>query len=88
MMLARTIVAAGLLSLVLVLPGAAQTTGPADGGAQRNDQSVRTEPKPPVVRKSPVESERKADPPARMDDDFDLPPAGCRYRENKLDLLV
>jgi len=88
MMPARTTAAAVLLSLVLVLPGAAQTTGPAEGGAQRNDQSVRTEPAPPVSRKSQPQRERKAEPPARTDDEFDLPPTGCRYRENKLDLIV
>jgi hypothetical protein len=88
MMPARTIAAAGLLSLALVLPGAAQTTGPADDGVQRNDQSVRTESASPPVREAPAERGRKAEPPARTDDDFDLPPAGCRYRENKLDLIV
>lgn len=85
---ARTIAAAGLLSLVLALPGAAQTTGPADGGVQRNDQSVRTEPAPSGPREFQPERERKAEPPARTDDEFELPPAGCRYRENKLDLIV
>jgi hypothetical protein len=29
-----------------------------------------------------------AEPPARADDSFDPPPAGCRYRDNKLDLIV
>lgn len=89
MMPARTIVAAGLLTLVLALPGAAQTTGPADGGAQRNDQFLRgPEPAPPVTRATPPAGELKADPPARADDEFALPPAGCRFRENKLDLIV
>jgi hypothetical protein len=88
MMTARITAVAGLLSLVLVLPGAAQTTGPADGGVQRNDQSARTEPAPPVSREAPPAPERKAEPPARVEDEFELPPAGCRYRENKLDLIV
>lgn len=88
MMPARTIAAVVFLSLALALPGAAQTTGPADGGVQRNDQSVRAKPAPPAVRKAPAERGRKTEPPARTDDDFDLPPAGCRYRENKLDLIV
>lgn len=88
MMSARTAAAAGLLGLVLALPAAAQTTGPADSGVQRNDQSVRTERAPPVARDAPPAPERKVEPPARSDDDFELPPAGCRYRENKLDLIV
>ncbi len=87
MMSARIAVAAGLLGLVLTLPGAAQTTGPADGGVQRNDQSVRTDP-PPVGREAAPGRERKREPPARADDEFDLPPAGCRDRGNKLDLIV
>ena len=57
MMPARTTAAAVLLSLVLALPGAAQTTGPADGGVQRNDQSVRTDP-PPVGREAAPARER------------------------------
>ena len=89
MMPARTAVAAGLFSLVLALPGAAQTTGPADSGLQRNDQSVRTAPAaPPATREVAPDRERKAEPPARTDDEFDLPPAGCRDRGNKLDLIV
>ena len=88
MMSVRTIAAAGLLGFVLTLPVGAQTTGPADGGVQRNDQSVRTEPPPPASREVPPPVERKAVPPARADDEFELPPAGCRYRDNKLDLIV
>jgi hypothetical protein len=89
MMPARITAAAGVLSLFLALPGAAQTTGPADGGVQRNDQSGRTDPAPSAPREVLPERERKAAPPARTtDDEFDLPPAGCRYRENKLDLIV
>jgi hypothetical protein len=31
----------------------------------------------------------EVEPPARAEDDFaQPPPAGCRYRDNKLDLLV
>lgn len=92
MMPARTIAVAGLLSLVLVLPNAtrtaAQNTGPEDGGVQRNDQSGRIEATPPAVREAPPLREPKVEPPARTDDDFELPPAGCRYRGNKLDLIV
>ena len=84
----RATAAAGFLSLLLILPAAAQSTGPADGGGQRNDQSLRTEPAPPAAPEARPSREPKAEPPARADDSFDPPPAGCRYRENKLDLIV
>ena len=84
----RATAAAGFLSLLLILPAAAQSTGPGDGGVQRNDQSLRTEPAPPAATEARPSREPKAEPPARADDSFDPPPAGCRYRENKLDLIV
>jgi hypothetical protein len=90
MMLARSTALAGLISLVLILPTTAQTTGPADSGVQRNDQAARTEQVPPATRESQPSRVPQVEPPARADDDgFELPPpAGCRYRENKLDLIV
>ena len=88
MMPARSTAVAGLLGLLFIAPAAAQSTGPADSGVQRNDQSVRGEPPVPA----PVEPQRlrepRVEPPARADDGFELPPAGCRYRDNKLDLIV
>ncbi|MFN3745194.1 MAG: hypothetical protein ACK4TL_10855 [Hyphomicrobiaceae bacterium] len=90
MMLARSTAVAGLLSLILILPATAQTTGPADGGVQRNDQATRTERAPPVDREPQPSRAPKPQPPAHADDDgFEPPPpAGCRYRENRLDLIV
>lgn len=88
MMSARSIAAAGLLGVLLAVPAAAQSTGPADSGVQRNDQSVRGEPPPPAPAGSQRPREPRAEPPARADDGFELPPAGCRYRDNKLDLIV
>src|SRR5690606_11145046 len=61
---ARAAAAAGFVSVNLALPGAAETTGPADGGVPRNAQSVRSEPVPPCFRDAPPARERKADPPA------------------------
>ena len=87
MMPARSTAAAGLLSLLLILPATAQTTGPADSGIERNDQSVRTAP-PPAHRNARPSPEPKAAPPARADEEVETPPAGCQYRENKLDLIV
>jgi hypothetical protein len=84
---ARSIATAGLFSLILILPVTAQTTGPADG-IERNDQSVRTVPVPPAHRNTQPSPEPRTAPPARADDGFEPPPAGCQYRENKLDLIV
>jgi hypothetical protein len=88
MMSARSTAAAVLLAFVLVPPAGAQSTGPADSGVQRNDQSVRPETPPPAVGEPQRLREPGAEPPARADDSFDPPPAGCRYRDNKLDLIV
>lgn len=88
MMSARSTAVAGLLGLLLVVPAAAQSTGPADSGVQRNDQSVRTEPPPSAPIETQGLRQPRAEPPARADDDFEPPPAGCRYRDNKLDLIV
>jgi hypothetical protein len=85
---ARSIAAAGLLSLLFIVPATAQTTGPAESGIERNDQSARTAPASPAQRNTQPLPEPKTAPPARADDDLDAPPAGCRYRENKLDLIV
>lgn len=88
MVCGRSTAAASLVWLLLVMPAAAQTVGPADGGVQRNDQVTRTEPVSPHATEAPPLQEHKAEPPARAEDDFELPPSGCRYRENKLDLIV
>ena len=89
MMPARSIAVAGLLSFLLILPATAQTTGPADSGIERNDQPERTVPMPPARGNAQPFPEPKTAPPARADDEIDAaPPAGCRYRENKLDLIV
>lgn len=87
MMPLRATAAAGLLSLLLVLPAVAQSIGPAEGGVQR-DQSARSEPAAPAAEEAQPSRDPQARPPARADDEFDPPPVGCRYRENKLDLLV
>ena len=81
--------AACLLVFALVGPAAGQSTGPADSGAQRSDQPTRAEPAPPpAAAETSRPPEPRREPPAHADDGFELPPAGCRYRENKLDLLV
>jgi hypothetical protein len=86
---ARSTAAAGLLFLLLITPAAAQTTGPADGGVHRNDPSARSAPLPPVAKETQPSREPRAEPPANADDGFELPPpAGCQYRDNKLDLIV
>jgi hypothetical protein len=83
----RVTAAAGFISFLMVLPALGQSTGPADGGVQRNDQSVRSEPAPPAARDAQPSREPQAKPPARADE-FDPPPSGCQFRGNKLDLLV
>jgi hypothetical protein len=88
MMPARSTAVAGLLSLFFIVPATSQTTGPADSGIERNDQSVRTAPVPPAHRNTQPSPEPKTAPPARADDGFEPPPTGCQYRENKLDLIV
>ena len=91
----RSTTVAGLLALILALPAAAQSTltqstGPVDSGVQRDGPSRRTEPPPPPIAKEMrPRRQPQVEPPARAEDDFELPPpAGCRYRDNKLDLLV
>ncbi len=84
----RVTAAAGFISLLMVLPAAAQSTGPSDGGVQRNDQPVRSEPAPPAARDAQPSREPQVKPPAARADDFNLPPSGCQYRGNKLDLIV
>ena len=88
MVCGRSTAAAGLMWLLLVTPAAAQTVGPADGGVQRNDQVTRTDPVSPHATETQPLGEPQAEPPARADDGFELPPSGCHYRENKLDLIV
>lgn len=90
----RSTAAAGLLAIILALPAAAQSipaqgTGPADSGVQREGISPRTEPPPPMAKEIRPRGQPKVEPPAHADDEFAVPPpAGCRYRDNKLDLLV
>jgi len=90
----RSTAAAGLLALILALPAAAQgiptqNTGPADSGVQRDDPSLRAEPVPPMAKEMRPRGKPEVEPPAHAEDGFELPPPdGCRYRDNKLDLLV
>jgi hypothetical protein len=90
----RSTAAAGLLAFILALPAAAQgiptqSTGPADSGVQRDGQSLRNEPPPPMAKEMQPRELPQGEPPARADEGFELPPpAGCRYRDNKLDLVV
>jgi hypothetical protein len=98
----RSTAAAGLLALFLAPPAVAQgiptqSAGPADSGAQRDRPALRTEPAPPMAKEMRPRGQPQVEPPARVEvepparaeDDFaQPPPAGCRYRDNKLDLLV
>jgi hypothetical protein len=94
MILLRSTATAGLLALLLALPAAAQgiptqSTGPADSGVQRDGPLLRAEPVPPMAKEMRPRGKPEVEPPARAEDDFaQPPPAGCRYRDNKLDLLV
>jgi hypothetical protein len=86
---ARSTAAAGLLYLVCILPALAQTTGPGDSGTQNSDQVERAEPANPSPGRIHPPRDSRGEPPARADDGFELPPpTGCRFRENKLDLIV
>jgi hypothetical protein len=80
----------GSLMLALASPVAAQAPAPSDREAWVNDQpkpAERTQP-PPAARPLPLQQPRIA-PPARTDDEFDVPASpGCQYRDNKLELLV
>lgn len=79
-----------LLGLLLTLPVAAQTPppaarGPAGVGIQDGFQMPGV-----TITVPPRQEDRRdqSDMPAQADEEARTPPDGCRYRENKLDLLV
>jgi len=71
------------------MPASAQTTGPSEGGTQNSDQAEQAVPAPPAAGRIQSPRDSREEPPARADDGFELPPpTGCRFQENKLDLIV
>ena len=78
----------GLFVLMLAGPAVAQAPAPGDTGSSLGDQVTRSQPSPTLPAEANRPQERQTEPPKRSDEEFDAPPAGCRYRENKLDLLV
>jgi len=87
MMLGRSIAMIGVIFIAVGGPAAAQVPAPADREAWGNEQAKPSERAPPTARPMPRPQPRAA-PPARTDEEFDPPPPGCQFRENKLDLLV
>lgn len=83
-----SMVSIGLLALTLAGSVAAQAAPPGDTGSRTGDQTTRSEPLPTLPAEANRPEERRVEPPARAQDDVEAPPAGCRYRGNKLDLIV
>ena len=82
----RAMAVAGLLFASMVAPAMAQA--PSDRNDWSNESVKPAEPAPPVSADQNRPRQPATAPPARHDEGSEAPPAGCRYRENKLDLLV
>jgi len=85
----RSIAAAiGLFFMAMAGAALAQAPAAGDTGSREGDQMTRSAPSPTPPADRDRVNERHDEPPPVLRDEFEPPPAGCRYRENKLDLLV
>ncbi len=79
---------AGILLALSTSTAIAQAPAQADRNGWSNDSAKPSELAPPARAEQNRPRQPSTPPPARRDDEFDPPPAGCQYRGNKLDLLV
>lgn len=88
-MLRPSIAMTGLVIALVTGSALAQTPAPpTDRDSWSNESAKPAIPVPPATAEQIRPGQPATAPPARRDDEFDPPPAGCQYRGNKLDLLV
>jgi hypothetical protein len=89
--MASTFVLAMLLGMTSTAPATAQNSTLGGFGVPLPDKLTRPAPSPATPAK-PAEAnppkEQRTEPPQRLEGDAEAPPGGCRYRENKLELVV
>jgi hypothetical protein len=83
----RLLAGVGILALSLAVPAAAQNGVPAKRDSWSNESQKPALP-PAAAEQNRTPQQPAAEPPSRRDEEVDAPPTGCRYRGNKLELLV